>query len=57
MNIAKVVIIDNNHPWYGKAGRLVCFQKYGPGGMFSGWKLKLDEGNECFVKREQTREL
>jgi hypothetical protein len=50
-----VKVIDKQHPWNGATGKLVRFQKYGPGNMFSGWLVNLDNGQSIFANRKQMR--
>lgn len=54
---AHVKVIDKSHPWFGLTGRLIIFEKYGPNKMFSGWRVKLENGIESYGKRDQLKEI
>lgn len=49
----RVFITDQKHPWIGRAGELIAYEKYGLGWM--GWRMKLDEpyGQETYVNADQ----
>lgn len=48
----RVFITDQKHPWVGRCGELLAYEKYGLGWM--GWRVKLD-GNcgEAYVNTDQ----
>jgi hypothetical protein len=44
-----VIKPDTDHPWGGSAGTAVCYERYGPRGMFHGWRVKLDSGRAVYA--------
>ena len=48
----RVFIVGKGHPWKGKAGNLIAYEKYGLGWM--GWRVELDDpfGQECYARTE-----
>lgn len=52
---ADIKVTDRSHPHYGKTGKLVRFQKYGPNNIFSGWLVAEGDASSFFAKREQMK--
>jgi len=51
----RVVIVDSSHPWFQQSGVLVALEKYGLGR--TGWRTKLDNGFETYVKPAEVRSV
>lgn len=54
LNSGDRVFVVGNHPWAGRAGELIGYEKYGLGWM--GWRVALD-GNcgECYANGSQLK--
>ena len=46
------VMVIGGHPWSGRAGTIIAFEKYGLG--WTGWRIALD-GNcgECYARENE----
>lgn len=40
---------DSAHPWQGHSGTTIRPERYGPKGIFFGWLVALDNGQEVYV--------
>lgn len=52
----RVIISDNNHPWYGESGTLESYGAYGLAILnLQGWLINLDIGHRTYAKGKQIR--
>lgn len=50
----KVTITDKKHPWFNHRGTLLHYGQYGLTFMcLFGWRIKLDNGTECYANTSQ----
>lgn len=54
--VGKHVTIVGSHPWSGETGHIVSFEKMGVLPTMA-YKVKLNNGIECFVKPELVKEI